>query len=165
MPSPGAEATLAQPLQLRVYPVPTLASWHPEPPNSFSGSHSFFKKLILLQDNYFTTLWWFLPYIDINQPHVHMCPPTLSPLPLPSLPHPSGLSQSTSFECPASCIKLGLVIYFTYGNILVSVLFSQIMPPLLLPQNPKICSLHLCLFCFLAHRNVITVFLNSVYMS
>ena len=26
--------------------------------------------------------------------------------------HPSGLSQCTSFECPVSCIELGLVIYF-----------------------------------------------------
>ena len=33
-------------------------------------------------------------------------------VPPPSPPHPSGLSQSTSFECPVSCIKLALVIYF-----------------------------------------------------
>ena len=36
---------------------------------------------------------------------------------------------STSFECPASCIKLALVICFTYGSIHVSMLFSQIIPP------------------------------------
>ena len=50
----------------------------------------------------------------------HRCtcvPPSWIPFPLPSSPHPSGLSQSTSFECPASCIKLALIIYFTYGNI------------------------------------------------
>ena len=35
----------------------------------------------------------------------------------PHSPHPSVLSQSTSFEYPASCIELALVIYFTYGNI------------------------------------------------
>ena len=45
----------------------------------------------------------------------------------------SGLSQCTSFECPASCIELGLVIYFTYGNIHVSMLFFQIIPP---PPSP-----------------------------
>ena len=39
-----------------------------------------------------------------------------------------GLSQCTGFECPASCIELGLVIYFIYGNIHVSMLFSQIIP-------------------------------------
>ena len=65
----------------------------------------------------------------MNQPPVHMCPPILKPLPSPSLPHPSGLSQSTGFECPASCTELALVIYFPYGNIHVSMLFSQIIPP------------------------------------
>ena len=56
----------------------------------------------------------------MNQPWVHMCPLILNPLPPPSSPHPSGLSQSTSFECPSSCIKLSLVIYFTYGNAILS---------------------------------------------
>ena len=48
---------------------------------------------------------------------VHVPPPSWTLLPLPSSPHHSGLSQSTSFEYPASCIELALVIYFTYGNI------------------------------------------------
>ena len=34
----------------------------------------------------------------------------------------------------------------------------------LLPQSPKDCSIHLCLFCCLAHRVIITIFLNSIYM-
>ena len=50
----------------------------------------------------------------MNQPWIYMYLPILNPLPPLSLPHSSGLSQSTSFECPASCIKLALVIYFTY---------------------------------------------------
>ena len=40
------------------------------------------------------------------------------------------VAQSTGFECSASCIELPLVICFTYGNIHVSMLFSQIIPPL-----------------------------------
>ena len=47
----------------------------------------------------------------------------------PSPPHPSRLSQSASFVCPASYIKLGLVICFIYGNVFVSLLFSQIILP------------------------------------
>ena len=76
------------------------------------------------------TILWFLPYINMSQPQVYMCSPSWTLLPPPSPPHPSALSQSTGFECPASCIKCALVIYFTYGNIHVSVLFSQVIPPL-----------------------------------
>ena len=36
--------------------------------------------------------------------------------------------------------------------------------PHLLPQSPKVCSLHLCLFCYLACRVIVTIFLNSIYM-
>ena len=36
--------------------------------------------------------------------------------------------------------------------------------PCLLPHNPKVCSLHLCFFCCLAYRIVVTIFLNSTYM-
>ena len=54
---------------------------------------------------------------------VHVTP-ILNSLSPPSPSHPSGLSQCTGFECPASCIELGLVIFFTYGNIHVSMLFS-----------------------------------------
>ena len=75
-------------------------------------------------------MWWFLPYIDMNQPWVYMCPPSQTPLPPLSPSHPSELSQCTSFECPVSCIELGLVVCFTYGgNIRVSMLFFQIIPP------------------------------------
>ena len=44
----------------------------------------------------------------------------LSPLPLPFPPYPSGLSPSTGFGCPASCIKLALVIY--------SLFFTSVSP-------------------------------------
>ena len=36
--------------------------------------------------------------------------------------------------------------------------------PGLLPQSPKACSLHLCLFCCLAYRVIVTIFLNFIYM-
>ena len=32
------------------------------------------------------------------------------------------------------------------------------------PQSPEDCSIHLCLFCCLAYRVIITIFLNSIYM-
>ena len=61
--------------------------------------------------------------------HGCTCVPHPEPPPPPSPSHPPGLSQSTGFECPVSCIELGLVIYFTYGNIhdLIHVFNSQII--------------------------------------
>ena len=54
----------------------------------------------------------------MNWPQVHMCPlPSWTPLPSPSPPYPSGLSQSTNFGCPASHIKLALAICFIYSNV------------------------------------------------
>jgi len=60
----------------------------------------------------------------------HECPsiPILKPQTPLSPPYPLGLSQRTSFEWPASCIELALVIYFTYGDIHASVLFPHLVP-------------------------------------
>ena len=91
-----------------------------------------------MEANHFTILWCFLPYIDMNQPHTNMCLPILNPPPTSSPLHPSGLSQSTSSGCSALCIKLELVIYLIYGNIAVSMLFSQIIPPFPSPAESKI---------------------------
>ena len=41
--------------------------------------------------------------------------------------------------------------------------FSQIILPLPLPQSPKDCSIHLCLFCCLAYRVVVTIKLWYLY--
>ena len=53
------------------------------------------------------------------------------------VPHPEPSSQCTSPEHPVSCIKPGLMIYFTYDNIYVSMLFSQIVPPSPSPTESK----------------------------
>ena len=89
--------------------------------------------------------------------------PSWTPLQPPSPSHPSGLSQSTSFECPASSNLhwspiLHKVIYMFQCYSLKS------SHPCLLPYSPKVCSLHLCLFCCFVYKIIITVFLNSIYM-
>ena len=42
--------------------------------------------------------------------------------------------------------------------------YPPISSPLPFPQSPKDCSIHLCLFCCLAYRVIVTFFLNSIYM-
>ena len=85
-------------------------------------------------------------------------PPTSFPI------HPSGLSQCTSCQCPVSCIKLELVIYFAHGNIHVSMLFSHIIPPSPSSTVSKSLFFISMLFCYLTYRVAITIFLNSRYM-
>ena len=75
--------------------------------------------------------------------HGWTCVPHPDP---PSPSHPSGSSQCTSPEHPASCIKPGLAICVTYGNIYVSMLFSHIIPPSPSPTESK--SLFFTWFCF-----------------
>ena len=90
--------------------------------------------------------------------------PILNPAPPPpSSSQASGSSQCTNPEHPVSCIGPGLAIYFTYDNIHVSMLFSQVIPPSPSPTESKRLLLHLCLFCCLEYRVIITIFLNSIY--
>ena len=88
------------------------------------------------------------------------CAPYLNPPPTSFPSHPSGWSQYTGPENPVSCIEPGLVIYFTYEKIHVSYYSLKSSHPRLHPQSPKVCSLHLCLFCCLAYRVIVTIFLQ-----
>ena len=83
---------------------------------------------------------------------VHVSPPSWALVPPPSSPCPSRLPQSTGSGCPASWVKLALIICFTYGNIYVipyshMVIFQcyslRLSHPLLPLLSPKICSLRL----------------------
>ena len=60
------------------------------------------------------------------------CVPPPKTLPIPSL----WVVPVYNFECPVSCIKLGLVIYFIYSNIHVLMLY-WIIPPLPSPTESK----------------------------
>ena len=89
-----------------------------------------------------------LPFFKMNLPQVYMCSPSWTLLPPPSSYHPSGSSQCTvpSIQYRASNLDWRLVSYMIY-------IFQCHSPksshPLPLPQSPKDCSIHQCLFCCL----------------
>ena len=75
--------------------------------------------------------------------------------------HPSALSLSALFHASNldwSSISHMVIYMFQCYSLKSSHLC-------LLPQSPKVCSLHLCLFFCLAYRVIVTIFLNSIYMS
>ena len=71
-------------------------------------------------------------------------------------------SPAPSILYPASDIDWQFVSY------MIVYMFQCHSPksshPLPLPQSPKVRYTHLCLFCCLAYRVIITTFLNSIYM-
>ena len=103
-----------------------------------------------------------LPHINMNLSQAYMCSPSWTPLPPPSLYHPLGSSQCTSPKHPVLNLDWQFVSYMILYK------FQCHSPksshPCPLPQSPKDCSIHLCFFCCLAYRVIVTIFLNSMYM-
>ena len=102
-----------------------------------------------------------LPYIHRNQPWGYMVeppchlPPYLISQGHPSAPALSTLSHASNLDWQSIS---HMVIYMFQCYSLIS------SHPRLLPQSPTVCSLHLCLFCCLTYRVIVTIFLNSIYM-
>ena len=113
---------------------------------------------------YFTILYWFCH--TSTRIH-HRC--THSPRPEPPshllphiipLGHPS--AQAPSILYPASNLDWWFVSYMILY--MLQCHSPKSSHPFPLPQSPKDCSIHLCLFCCLAYRVIVTIFLNSIYM-
>ena len=122
---------------------------------------NFYFYFILLYNTVFV-----LPCIDTNQPWVYMSSQTWTPLPPPthiiSLDHPHAPAPSILY--PALDIDWRFVSYMVVYMFQCHSPKSSHPLPLPLPQSPKVCSTHLCLFCCLAYRVIITIFLNSIYI-
>ena len=116
-----------------------------------------------MEANYFTILYWFC-HISTWIHHGCTCVPHPEPpshLPLHTIPlgHPSAPAPSILY--PASNLDWWFISY------MILYMFQCHSPKLShpLPQNPKDCSIYLCLFCCLAYRVIITLFLNSICIS
>ena len=79
------------------------------------------------------------PYIHMSSIHTYVLPPP------PTAFHSSRLSQSTRFELPASYSKFPLAIYFAYGDVYVSVLLFQFVPPFSFPNCDHKSVLYACI--------------------
>ena len=85
-------------------------------------------------------------------------PPTS--FPIPSLSHPS--APATSALPHASNLDWWSISHMVIHMFQCYSLKSS--HSCLLPQSPKVCSLHLCLFHCLAYKVIVTIFLNSIYI-
>ena len=88
------------------------------------------------------------------EPPSHL-PPHPIPLVHASAPALSTLSHASNLDWQSVS---HMIIYMFQCSSLKS------SYPCLFPQNPKDCSIHLCLFCCLAYRVIVTIFLNSIYI-
>ena len=119
----------------------------------------FFGRLIALQycGGFFHTLTW-ISHGCTCVPHPELpshLPPHLIPQGHPSAPALSTLSHALNLD------------WWSISHMLIYMFqcyYLKSSHPSLLPQSPKVCSLHLCLFCCLTCRVIITTFLNSIYM-
>ena len=84
----------------------------------------------------------------------HLPPHTIS------LGHPSAPAPSILY--PASNLDWWFISYMILY--MIQCHSPKSSHPLPLPQSPKDCSIHLCPFCCLTYRVIITIFLNSIYM-
>ena len=105
-----------------------------------------------------------LPYIDMNPPQVYMSSQFWTPLPPPTPYHLPGSSPCTSPKHPVSCIEHRLALRFYIIVYMFQCHSPKSSHPLPLPQSPKVHSIHLCLFCCLTYRVIITIFLNFICM-
>ena len=84
-----------------------------------------------------------------------LLPPHTIPLGRPSAPAPSIQYRASNLDWRLVSYKI-LYMFQCHS--------PKSSHPLPHPQSPKDCSIHLCLFCCLAYRVIVTVFLNSIYM-
>ena len=153
-------------------PSSSFLSGHYSPIISFSWAGEFFLSLygqarftiffLFFTLFYFTILYWFCHTLTwichgcIQAPNLES--PSHLPLHIISLDHPCAPAPSILY--------LVLNIDWRLVSYMIVYMFQCHSPKSShpLPHSPKVRSIHLCLFCCLAYRVIITIFLNSIYM-
>ena len=128
----------------------------------------------LKEKNYLFLIGRYLLYniVWVSAIHQHesaidicMSLPSWSSLQPPSLSHASALSQSTWPELSASYRQLSLATCFTCGNVRVSVLLSQLIPPSPPPLYPQGCSVCVSTVALQIGSSVPSSCINKWYLS
>ena len=131
-------------------------------------SCSIYAKKVCLADFFFilffifTILYWFCHistwichrYTRVPHPEPSsLLPPRTIPLGRPSAPAPSIQYRASNLD-------------WRFVSYMILHMFQCHSPkssyPHALPQSPKDYSIHLCLFCYLTYRVIVTIFLNSI---
>ena len=112
----------------------------------------------------FKILYWFC-HISKWICHRYTCVPHLEPsslLPPRTIPLGCPSAPAPSIQYRVSNLDWRLISY------MILYMFQCHSPksscPLPLPQSPKDCFIHQCLFCCLVYKVIVTIFLNSIYM-
>ena len=102
----------------------------------------------------------------MNQPQVYVYPQPEPPSQLPSHPISLGCPSALALRALFHALNLDLLSISHMIRYMLQFMFPTLKSsyPHLLPQSPKVCSLYLCLFCCLAYRVIVTIFLNSIYI-
>ena len=103
---------------------------------------------------FFCTSTLLFIYFFKHEPPSHLPPHNIS-LGHPHAPAPSMLYSASDIDWRFISY---MIVYMFQCH------FPKSSHPLPLPHSLKVCSTHLCLFCCLAYRVIITIFLNSIYM-
>ena len=100
----------------------------------------------------------------MNQPWVYICSPSWTPSHIPPHPIPQGHPNAPALSTLFHALNMDwwsvshMVIHrFQYYSLKSS-------HPCLLPQSPKVCSLHMCLFCCFAYRVIVIYNDTSLYV-
>ena len=113
---------------------------------------------------YFTILYWFCHTLTWIH-HGCTCIPKLEP---PSHLPPHNISLGHHRAPAPSMLYPTSDIDWRFDSYMIVYMLQCHSPksshPLPLPLSPKVHYTHLCLFCCLAYRVVIAIFLNSIYM-